>query len=130
MPVSFSGRHIRAPRCRKCEKKEMMGHKKPVVSRSQLSMETRFTPARRRTPAASVHAFTLHPLKLSMLLETGLKSGDSTRLLHLGSCVHTAHGGILNPSAGELKDGASLTSTFPSETLCPENTMQRLLPGV
>lgn len=76
MHIRFSRRHIHGPRCRKCERKEMMGCKSPMVSRSQLSTETRFTTAQRRTPAAPVHAFTLHPLKLSVLLETGLKSGD------------------------------------------------------
>lgn len=107
-----------------------MGQKNPVVSRSRLSTETRFTTTPRKTPAAPVHSFTPHHLKLSVLLEMGLKSGDSTRLPHLSSCVHRAHGAILHPSEGESKDGSSFTSTFPSETLCPENTMQRLLPGV
>lgn len=47
----------------------------PVVSRSQLSVETRFTTEWKRIPAAPVRAFTLHPLKLFVLLEMEPKSG-------------------------------------------------------
>lgn len=106
----------------------MRGPKNPAGSRLRLSAETRFTTARRRTPAAPAQAFTLHPLKSPVLLEMGLRSGDSPRLPHLSSCAHTVHGAILHPPG--LKDGFFFTPTFPSEALCPENATQRLLPGV
>lgn len=126
--VRLGGRHVRAPRCRKCERKELMGPKNPAVSRSRLSTETRFTTAPRRTPAAPAPAFALHPLELPVLLDMGLRSGDPPRLPQLSSCVHIAHGAILHPPG--LKDRFFFAPTFPSEALCPENAMQRLLLGV
>ena len=63
-----------APRNKEGKRKEMIDDKDFVVSRSQLSKETKFT-TERRMPASPIHVFTLKSLKSFELLEIGLKTG-------------------------------------------------------
>lgn len=93
-------------------------------------METRLTTDQGRIPAAPVYAFTLHPFKLFVRLETGLKSGYFIRPAAPQPLGALRARSIQHLFGSESKDGASFVPTFPSQTLCPENTTQGLLPGV
>lgn len=82
-----------------------------MVSRSQLSKETKFT-TERRMPASPTHVFTLYSLKSFELLEIGLKTGCFIQPAALRSWVHAAHGAITHSFGGKSRDGVSIFTSL------------------